>query len=185
MKNLKAKLLLEQLEKAPDGLVVEIGCIREDHEVLEDGFSTYYIAKWCHENDREFRSFDTTKEAVNIANSVLYKHNLYECVEIKDGKQAIKELSQPISFLFLDSHYHPSFSLEQFRTAELVPGAVVIVDDAQPIKEHKFGKATFIKQLFDHHEIAYELINTASNEFNQWVSLVTKFPMGKKGGYIK
>ena len=36
MQNEKAELLFSLLEEAPEGVVVETGCIREEKEVIED-----------------------------------------------------------------------------------------------------------------------------------------------------
>jgi predicted O-methyltransferase YrrM len=184
MENKKAELLLTKLNEAPPGLCVEIGCIREDHEVLEDGYSTYYLARHCKTYDRIFVSYDIEQKCVDIANDMLERYMLNPIVKKADGKIALKQ-SGPIAFLFLDSHRHPSFSLEQYREAELVPGAILIVDDAQPIDDHEFGKAQFIKEIFDHNNIPYEIVDTANNKNYQWRSLVAVIKNGKKAGKIK
>lgn len=185
MNNKKSQLLIEGLNKAPkEGLIVEIGCIREDHEVVEDGYSTYYIAKWCQENNRTFISCDIEEPTVHIANSVLERENLPRCVLLSDGKRLLKELEQPIAFLFLDSHRHPAFSLDQYKEALLLPQSVVIIDDAQAIDGFPFGKAQFIKDFFDYHKIQYKIIETHRNPAYQWRSLITISP-GKQKGKMK
>lgn len=178
MKNPKAELLLEWLKRAPEGAALEVGCIREEREVVEDGF-TPYLAKRCEAEGRPFFSVDTDPKSVDIANKVLGQHKLKQVVECHDGFQYIRENTRAYAFLFLDSHRHPSFTFDQYRAAELLPGAVLIVDDCQPIDGFEFGKAHFVKALFDHHEIPYEIKKTADNGEYQWYSLCAIFKDGK------
>ena len=184
MKNPKAALLLEYLSKAPNGLSVEIGCIREDHEVVEDGFSTPYLAAACESSGREFLSFDVDQGNVSIANRVLESRGLKPIVRCQDGLEAIKSLG-PISFLFLDGHRHPKYTVDQYMAAELVPGAVVIIDDCQPIDSFVFGKAQFVKFLLDSYKTPYDIVETANNGMYQWKSLCTILKNGKQRGKLK
>lgn len=178
--NPKAKLLLDLASKAPQGLIVEIGCIRDEKEVFEDGFSTPYFAQFAQNNGYQFLSFDIEPKCVEIANRVLKNYGLATHAEIGDGKDVLKNLTLPISFLFLDSHRHPDFSFQQLLNAELEPGAIVAVDDAQPIDNYEFGKAHFIKQVLDTKEYPYSIVDT----FPGWRTLWFEYPRGKTKGII-
>lgn len=181
MKNKKAELIVESLLRAPKGIAFEAGCIREDHEVVEDGFSTPFIVDVCVKQKRLVMSCDTEQAHVDIANAVLKERGLPEVVQCLDAKHGIA-VADPIAFLFLDSHRHPAFTLDQYRAAELVDGAIVIIDDAQPIDEFKFGKAQFVKDFFDFHGIPYEIIETHSNDMYTWASMVFTLEDGKPAG---
>ena len=60
-----------------------------------------------------------------------------------------------------------------------------MIDDAQKIGDHEFGKASFVKPVFDRHGVAYEIVDTAENTFNKWKALIARFPGGKRSGQIK
>lgn len=183
--NRKAELLLQLLEKAPEeGLVVEIGCIRDVREVIEDGFSTYYLAKWCHEHNRPFCSFDNEQKAVDCANTVLKAKGFPQRAVVRDGAEALEELG-PISFLFLDSHRDPYYSYFQLRKAILVPRAIVVVDDAQLIDGHEYGKAQYIRNDLVQKGIPHSIFDTAGRGRYQWRSLVWQLDdNGKERGVI-
>jgi len=178
--NKKAELLLKYANQAPLGLFVEIGCIRHEIED-EDGWSTLYLAKYCSDRNKQFMSFDNDLESVRIANAVLQNNNLPQCVSHKDGTKAIEGVNcYAISYLLLDSHKNPSFSFEQYKAAELVPGAVLIVDDAQKIDDWSYGKADFIQKIFYKQRREYEIIETIPG----WSSFVAILPNGKKYGEL-
>lgn len=188
MKNKKAELIIQCLKEAPPGIVVEAGCIREETEVVEDGFSTPYIANECNEQGRWFFSFDTEGEHVAIANRVLLEMGFGPQVECMDAKVGIEKTCPtfgPIAFLFLDSHRHPAFTLDQFKAAHLCAGAVVIIDDAQPIDDYEFGKAQFIKEWRDFHKLPYEIVETHNNGQYQWSSMVFTVEEEKLPGNMK
>lgn len=188
MENKKAKLLIESLRRAPPGPCVEIGCIRESREVVEDGFSTPYLSRECIDQGRTFYSFDTEQKHVDIANNVLKMYGHLPVVKKMDGKKGIKLVHKinpcPIAFLFLDSHRHPAFTFDQYKEACLAPDSIVIVDDAQPIDEFEFGKSQFIKDFFDHHSYPYEIIETHNNGLYTWSSMVFQLKNGKNRGSL-
>lgn len=140
----KKDLLLDCIDVSPDGLVVEIGCIRYTSEMGSEGFSTFYLAKYCHVNGREFRSFDSLVDHVTIANSILKERGLPELVVCKNGTYALQELQEEIGFLYLDSSDDPKDTLDQYMAAKdkLVPNAVILVDDAHNYWAGEYGKAT-------------------------------------------
>jgi predicted O-methyltransferase YrrM len=176
--NKKAELLIEYVKCAPPGPIVEIGAIRHKIED-QDGWSTKYLAQYCKQNNLEFKSFDNDKRSVRTANKVLKNHNLPEIVKRQDGAEALVDLG-PIAFLFLDSHKNPWFSLEQYKAAELLPGAILIIDDAQQIDDWKFGKANLVKKALDKTSTAYKIVETIPG----WKSLVVTLADGKKSGQL-
>ena len=180
VRNKKAELLLKVLDAAPPGLVVEVGSLREPTEVSTDGFSTFYLARRCEELAREFRSFDLNPHAVQVANRVLREAGLKAKVELGNGKTALSGLG-PIAFLYLDSSDDPNDTLEQYVAAELLPGALVVVDDAQAYRGQAYGKSTHLIETFEAKEIPripYRLQPTEPG----YKALVFSLPMGKKSG---
>lgn len=162
MRNEKAKTLLAAAQMAPDtGDAFEIGCIREDHEVPTDGYSTVHLARFFQGRDRFFFSIDTNMENVEMANDVLRREKLKSCVVRGDGKDFLECLgdSTQIAFLFLDSHRDPQYTLDQFLVARkrLLPGAMVCVDDAHSYDSWDLGKATYLAEYLDQAEIPYEI----------------------------
>lgn len=190
VENLKAKTLLKALNKAPPtGLIIECGCIRELEEQIEDGFSTVYLAQYAKDNGRDFSSFDISIDNVLKAKNTLKKRGLFPSVYCKDGTKAIKYISnnpfsKPISFLYLDSHRHPSFSLEQYMMAKLIPGSIVCIDDAFEYDGFQYGKATFLKQLFEKQNIEHSLEPTFSNNVYQNYMLVAIIKNGKESNEV-
>ncbi len=169
MINFKAKALEMAMQQAPHQdttttIFVEIGCIREDHEVPSDGYSTVHIARYCVERGIYFRSVDSNEDNVKIARAVLRREisadpDTDKLVKQYDGEKWLKACS-PISFLYLDSHREPEFSLNQFLAAKLVSGAIVAIDDAHPYDGHEYGKATDLIPLFDAENIKWKIIPT-------------------------
>ncbi len=177
--NKKARVLLDAAEKAPNGLLCEIGCIREGKEVPEDGFSTYYLAQFAKSHQRRFVSYDISQENVDIANKVLRENSLPESVFQANGKVILPTIG-PISFLFLDAHRIPAISFEQYQAAELSPNAIVVIDDANTFDGNKFGKATYCVQVFQKFGIQWELKSTEPG----FKMVIAKFPNGKKNGIL-
>ena len=157
--NLKAQCLIQVLEQfAPEGPIVEIGCIREFHEEPHDGFSTYYLAKFAAEHGREFYSFDIEQNSVNAGNHVLKENNLPFQVMNMCGKEALQGIDD-IAFLYLDGAKYPSQTFDQYLQADLIKGAVVYIDDCQPIEEFDRGKGTELLNHFDQQGIKYNMLN--------------------------
>ncbi len=171
MINFKAKALEMAMQTAPiqdsTTIFVEIGCIREDHEVPSDGYSTVHMARYCIEHDLQFVSVDANEENVAIARTALRKELGGSASPLPgapvvihlDGEKYLKACN-PISFLYLDSHRDPEYSLNQFLVANLVPGAVVAIDDAHPYDGWEYGKATDLIKLFDAEEIKWKIVPT-------------------------
>jgi len=168
--NFKAKALEMAMQTAPNQdatatvIFVEIGCIREDHEVPSDGYSTVHMARYCAERGIYFRSVDANEDNVKIARAVLRREissdpDTDELVKLYDGEKWLKACS-PISFLYLDSHRDPEYSLNQFCAAKLVPGAVVAIDDAHSYDGWEYGKATDLIKLFDAEGIKWKIVPT-------------------------
>jgi predicted O-methyltransferase YrrM len=168
MKNQKAAVLIEAAKRAPAGLFAEIGCIREDHEVPQDGFSTVYLAKYCEGAGNEFISVDVEQKHVDIANAVLKDRGLPQVVRKEDGEKFLRELETPISFLPESSYY-------QFFEAGLAEGAVVVVDDAHNYDNQRHGKATYLVAMLDKQGRKYEIRQTEPG----FAMLTFEVPNGK------
>ena len=177
MENKKAEILLNAATKAIGNTFIEIGCIREKKEVPEDGFSTYYLAKFCKENNKIFKSFDIEKNNVDIANEVLLSHGFDPIVKQQDGKEALLECG-PIDFLFLDAHRIPAISYDQYIVAELAKNAIVVIDDAHTFDNNEFGKATYLIYLFKKYNIPYEIKDTCPG----FKTAIAYIKDGKKSG---
>lgn len=182
VQNKKAELLLKALEEAPPGFVVEIGSTREAEEKSYDGFSTYYLARRCKELGRPFRSFDVAREVVRVANSGLEKTGLPPSVELGNGKEVLPGLG-PIAFLYLDSSDDPRDTLEQWLASELLPGAVVVVDDAHEYGGNSYGKATLLVE-----SVLLGVLPQIPHTFHRtepgYTALVLSLPQGKNSGVM-
>jgi len=174
MQNKKAEVLLWTTNKAPNGLWVEIGGIRESKEVPQDGYSTYYLAKEAERRQCDFITIDKDLECSKIALKLLNLNNLPGKVINGDGKIEVAKLP-PISFLYLDSHRLPIFSAEQYIAAELVPGAVIAIDDCHEFDGFKFGKGTNLVSIFEHQNITWSIADTEPG----FKMIVAYFPEGK------
>jgi hypothetical protein len=180
--NRKSTLLLEALGRAPKGPVAEIGCIRHEAEAPTDGFSTYWLARRCRELTRPFRSFDLDPRAVGLARAILEKEGLPGVVECRDGVEALRDRG-PLAFLYLDGPDNPSQVLEQYRAAELLPGAVLVVDDAHNYWCGPHGKATALVRHFEGLPlplVPYRIVATEPG----YTALVATFPSGKARGSL-
>ena len=182
MHNQKAQVLLEALSMSPNGLMVEIGSVRQEKEVPEDGYSTIYLAQAAQEQGRVFHSFDNEQPTVDLANQLLESKNLKPIVEKKDGSQAVKDLG-PISFLYLDSHKDPRYSLDQFRAATLAPGAIVAIDDTHEYEGWKFGKATYLIELAERSGWPFDIVPTFESYYKTSMTII-QMPEGKSGDKI-
>lgn len=180
MENKKAECLMNAVKLAPEGLMVEIGCIREPKEVPQDGFSTYYLGTYAKEKELVFRSFDVNPDNVFMGNKVLTDAGCKPTVDIADGKEILPTLG-PIAFLYLDSHRIPQYSLEQYIAAELMPGAVVCIDDANTYDGYQFGKATMLIDLWNNVGIQWKLQVTEPGFGMVWATI----PEGKQSGQAR
>jgi len=173
---MKAKVLLGAAREAPqEGLFLEIGCIREDHEVPQDGWSTIHLARYCAYRDIQFISVDCVEENVSMANLILDKEGLGPCVVHNDGEKEVASHG-PISFLYLDSHRIPRYSTDQWLAAELVPGAMVVIDDAHEYDGLPYGKATELVEIFAEAGTHFKVWHTEPG----FRMCVAKFPDGKQ-----
>ena len=177
--NFKADFLIKQLKRSPDGIAVEIGCLRHHEEDVDDGFSTYHLCRNCVSMGKTFYSFDNEITNVNMANTVLREHGLPLVVQCQDGSRALSELSN-ISFLFLDSSMEES--LPQFNNANLVPNAIVIVDDFNQIGEYPNGKATEIVKVLSEKQIPFTKHSMCYND--ACCMLLFTLPNGKPHGTL-
>jgi len=158
-RNRKAALLLRLLSEAPPGTVVEVGCLRHSCEVPSDGHSTLYLGRACAERGRAFLSVDRDPLAVDVANSVLAEVGLPPLARVGDGAEAVAQVDG-IAFLHLDSSDDPRDTLEQLAAAELVAGAIVVIDDAQPAAGQMLGKATLVVQHCGRRGLPFDLVPT-------------------------
>ncbi len=182
MKNRKAKVLLEALDMAPNGLIVEIGSVRQENEVEEDGFSTVYLASYANDNNLDFHSYDNEQPTVDLANMVLQRNGLNQLVECRDGVEALKSLG-PISFLYLDSHKNPQFSLDQYRAANLAPGAIVCIDDTHSYEGWEFGKATYLIDLAERSSLPFDIVDTFESYYKTAMTII-QIPESKVSGSL-
>jgi len=114
---------------------------------------------------------------VKLPNEILEKARLPRSVRQGDGKTALRKLG-PLSFLYLDSSDDPRDTLEQYLAAELTPGAVVVVDDAQPYLGNRHGKATLLVEWIERKELPFAIHPTEPG----FSSLVFTLADGKKPG---
>lgn len=176
MINRKAETLLEATRKAPTGLWIEIGCIRENHEVPTDGFSTIYLAREAISRGCAFISIDKDPNIALMANKTLIAHRLPAFVRAVDGKEFLQGIDDPISFLYFDSHRLPIFTTEQYIESHLASGAVIAVDDCHSFDNNKYGKGTHLVDIFEKQKIQYEIKDTEPG----FKMLVAYFPKGKE-----
>lgn len=168
MRNLKAHTLLYGCQIAPKGgAFVEIGCIREEHEVPTDGYSTVYLARQAQEEGRPFYSVDLFHENVDKARKALVREGLEKAELVCcDGRAFLEqwdvETRGKIDLLYLDSHREPQYSYDQFFAAQdkLASGAVVAIDDAHEYDGFKFGKATDLIELFEREGFKFKVLPT-------------------------
>jgi predicted O-methyltransferase YrrM len=152
----KSDVLLRELAKAPSGLVVEIGCLRETVEVDSDGWSTLYLARQCSKDNRPFISVDNNPHNVSIAKAVLEEHGLNpSVVNLKDGTVFLKSLypERHIAFLYLDSADSPDINFEQYSYANMLPGGIIVIDDVNSYDGNAQGKGTRILEFRKDAEI--------------------------------
>jgi predicted O-methyltransferase YrrM len=140
--NAKAARLLEALAGLPRGaVIVEIGCARFAEERSSDGFSTVHLAHAALEHGWELHSVDSDHHAVLIAEALT---GALPCtVHHSDGAVWLAA-GPPIDGLYLDGDSIPEQALAQYRAAHLSPGAVIVVDDVQPIGDHGRGKGELL-----------------------------------------
>jgi predicted O-methyltransferase YrrM len=177
--NRKAARVLRALARAPDGPVVEVGCIRHEREVATDGFSTLYLARACAERGRSFASYDLDRAAVERAQAVLKRADLPGAVRCEDAVPVLRR-GPPLAFLYLDSSDVPADSMAQFLAAPLLPGALLAVDDAQAYGGHALGKATEVARALDAAGLRYRVHPTEPG----YAMLVARFPRGKPSGQL-
>lgn len=168
MRNQKAHTLLYACQIAPKGgALVEIGCIREEHEVPTDGYSTVYLARQAEEEGHPFYSVDLFHENIDKARRVLNREGLEKAELVCcDGKAFLEQWDVEergrISLLYLDSHREPRYSHDQFIAVrdKLAPGAVVAIDDAHEYDGHAYGKATDLVKFFEEEDWSYKILPT-------------------------
>ena len=153
--NFKASILLKWLAKAPPGPVVEIGCMRYPRETESEGFSTFYLAKQCAAEGRSFTSCDVSQKSVMNARQIMSDHGLLGDVRLIDGVTGVKSV-QNIAFLYLDSSDVATDTWEQFKAANLAPGAIVVIDDCHPYTPGRYGKGTKVIEMIGEDNVTFE-----------------------------
>jgi len=173
--NKKAALLLRMMASVPVGPVAEVGCLRRVREVRSDGWSTAYLARACADRNVAFMSYDRDAMVVDMANRVLRERQLGQCVTCCDGAEALRA-AEPLALLYLDGSDDPADTVMQFRAAALLPGGVLVVDDAQSSGASVFGKATRLVPLLSERGQVFEIVLTESG----FAALVARFSDGKQ-----
>lgn len=174
--NKKASRLVTELGKCVDGPVVEIGAMRSTGIIDTDGASTLYLARKCERDGRPFTSFDPDPRIVEIANNVLSDDGLDEIVVQMNGVEGLKSIG-PVAFLYLDETADPGTAYEQFITAEIIPGGVILVDDVQRLNNSEFGRGDeIIPRLYD---VGYEDQMSIMETEPGYDVLIVYFPDGK------
>lgn len=130
--NRKAATLLEAFGDLGAGaVVVEIGCVRQAHEVPSDGYSTFYLAQTAAESGWELHSVDVDLGAVRNAQSAC--EGLPVSFWCADGAAWLADFSFAIDGLFLDGAANGQQTLDQYVAATLADRCVIVIDDVQDI----------------------------------------------------
>lgn len=159
--NPKAKIILRELSKYKNPVVLETGCTRHTvlSKALPDGASTYYIAKWIKENGGEFYSID--KQNTYKAKQLLDKNGL-ECNFIAgDSLEEIKKLKgKRFDLVLLDSANDPELILKEFIaiSQRMKNDFTVIVDDVN-VKSSIKKKGDKLIPFLEKHGISYKVEN--------------------------
>lgn len=154
--NLKAQALLKAFDRLPAGaVIVEVGCVRFDHEIPSDGFSTIYLGQRAKERGWNVTSIDISPEAVDIACRLI--SGLPVTMMRGDGATLIAEMDW-IDGLFLDGSADPADTVNQYLASD--KPTIVVVDDAQAIERNELGKATNVIEhlMADGYDI--EIVDT-------------------------
>lgn len=175
-RNRKAQLLLRLLSDAPEGAVCEVGCARHEIEIPSDGFSTAYLSQACVEAKRAFFSCDLDPVAVDVANAMLARRGLPTRVVVADGLEVLRSAG-PLALLYLDSSDDPRDTEAQLAAAEILPGGIVVIDDAQMTGRNAMGKATLVGDYFARRGLPLEIVQTEPG----FAAMVLRFPDGKLG----
>lgn len=131
--NPKAKIILRELSKYKNPVVLETGCTRHTvlSKALPDGASTYYIAKWIKENGGEFYSID--KKNIGQAGKLLLDYGLNWHCNFIDGNslEEIPKLKLKFDVVLLDSANDAEQIWLEYQLVQnyLTPGATMIIDD--------------------------------------------------------
>jgi predicted O-methyltransferase YrrM len=83
----------------------------------------------------------------------------------------------PLALLYLDSSDDPRDTEAQLAAAEMLPGGIVVIDDAQMTGNHAMGKATRVGNYFARRGLPFEIVPTEPG----FASMVLRFPDGKLG----
>lgn len=138
--NAKAATLLEAFDGLPAGAtVVEIGCVRFPHEIASDGWSTVHLAHAAQARGWRLYSVDIDPSAVRNARSATA--GLPISVHLARGSEWLAGFAGPIDGLYLDGAAYPDEAVAQYEAANLSVGAVIAIDDIQPIVDQRLGIA--------------------------------------------
>lgn len=83
----------------------------------------------------------------------------------------------PLALLYLDSSDDPRDTEAQLAAAEILPGGVVVIDDAQMTGRNAMGKATLVGDYFARRGLPLEIVQTEPG----FAAMVLRFPDGKLG----
>jgi predicted O-methyltransferase YrrM len=164
------------LQEAPAGTVCEIGCARHEVEIPSEGSSTLYLSRACVEAQRHFLSCDVDPVAVDVANALLARGGLPSVVVLADGVELLRSAG-PLALLYLDSSEDPTDAEAQLAAAEMLPGGIVVIDDAQMVGRHVMGRATLVGNYFARRGLPFEIHQTEPG----FAAMILRFPDGKLG----
>lgn len=154
--NRKAERLLKALDSLPRGsVVVEIGCVRETHEVPTDGWSTFHLAHRAADKGWDFHSVDIDPEAVARARRVTRAE-----VHLADGRKWLLDFAPEIDGLYLDGSGSPREAAAQYRAATLSDRAVVVVDDVQSFDGNEQGKGSEVLDVLEADGFSVRIFGT-------------------------
>lgn len=98
-------LALELLGKRDAKILVETGTARfGDQNFVGDGGSTIIFAHWSRDHDASFYSVDIDEMSVINAQNSVKEYSKNVAVICSDSIEFLKNFSQPIDFLYLDSY---------------------------------------------------------------------------------
>lgn len=146
--NAKATTVLQAFDRLPAGaVVVEIGCVRFPSEISSDGYSTVHLARAATERRWVFHSVDIDPDAVEIAQAAT--EGLAVTVHCASGADWLGSCGLVIDGLYLDGAAEPEQAVAQYRVAELSGGAVIVIDDIQPIGLVERGKGDLLLDVLE------------------------------------
>lgn len=123
--NLKAKIIIRELSKYRNPVILETGCIRHTDikKAQSDGGSTYYIANWLKQNKGKLHSIDNKN--TGKAKELLKKEGLLsENIHFHEGGSL--EILRDINMRFV---YYDFVLLDSANDADLILSEYLLIKD--------------------------------------------------------